>query len=402
MWTSQPEPASWRVKRARAWSEPPRSATGWMQSTLLVALRVALNLEQLLSPSPGGVGRYAARLAANLSALGVEVSSVVARHSEAEVLAAWRDFGLAGVVAPPCRLALPRPLLYDAWHLLAWPGISGGKADLVHAPSIAVPPRDGLPLVVSIHDAAPWVWPEAFGRRGRWFHAAGARAAAKRADLVLTGTHAAAEEISAHLRLPAQRIRVIPYGVDPRGPDDPELLRKYGLEGERYVLWVGSLEPRKGVGTLVAAMTRLKDALLVLVGYSGWGGSPIARDDRAALGQRLRLIGKVPEADLQALYAGAAVFAFPSLHEGFGLPVLEAMAAGTPVVASDIPPLREVAGDAAMLVPPGEVAAWAEALGTVLDVGDTGGAVGRGRGRAAMFTWAAAAEATLEAYRGLL
>lgn len=381
-------------------------------------MRVAFNLEQLLSPSPGGVGRYAARLVSHLAMLGVEVRPVVARHSPQEVRAAWDEFGLAGLLEPT-RSALPRPFLYDSWHLAAWPPLSrDARVDVLHAPSLAVPPRNGKPLVVSVHDAAPWLFPEAFSRRGRWFHAMGARVAARRADRIITGTQAAAEELVRCTSLPEARIRVVPYGVD--GPalltgntdEHDAFLHSRGLNDVAYVLWVGSLEPRKGVGTLVAAMARLAQgigrsappACLVLAGYAGWQNTElVAPQDREALGPALRQFGRVSEAELRALYARAAVFAFPSLHEGFGLPVLEAMAAGVPVVASDIPAVREVAGGAATLVPAGDVAAWAEALGGMLGEGGLSGAgrarlVEAGRARAARFPWGATAAATLAVY----
>jgi glycosyltransferase involved in cell wall biosynthesis len=380
-------------------------------------LRVALNLEQLLSPSPGGVGRYAARLAAGLVSLGVEVQPVVARHEAAQVRAAWQEFGLEGM-APTLVLPLPRPVLYDAWHLLGWPPGHWAGVDIVHTPSLAVPPKGGKPLVVSIHDAAPWLYPEAFTARGRWFHAVGARAAARRADVVLTGTQAAAAEISVHLALPAGRARVVPYGVDipnpAPGPEEVgELRGRRGLGQSPYVLWVGSLEPRKGVGTLVAAMALLMDRhppereggpLLVLAGYAGWHNRdllPAAAVD--LLGPRLVRLGRVPESDLRVLYAGASLFAFPSRHEGFGLPVLEAMASGAPVVASDIAAIREVAGDAAVLVPPEDPVAWADVLGALLaDDARRRGMAAAGRARAELYPWAATAAATVGVYRELL
>jgi glycosyltransferase involved in cell wall biosynthesis len=379
-----------------------------------------LNLEQLLVPSPGGVGRYSARLAANLVRLGVDVRPVVARHSAAQVRAAWADFGLSEV-APPVVLPLPRPVLYDAWHLLGrpprrWPA----GVDLVHAPSLAVPPKGGKPLVVSIHDAAPWIFPGTFTARGRWFHAMGARAALRRADRVITGSAAAAGELAEHLALPAERVRVVPYGVSAPparpGPDEvAEVLGRYGLEGSAYVLWVGSLEPRKGVGTLVSAMAQLTAAgaertrtgpgpVLVLAGYPGWQNSDLLpAAGLARLGARFRQIGRVSDAELWALYAGAALFAFPSLHEGFGLPVLEAMAAGAPVVASDIPAIREVAGAAALLVPPGDAGAWTGAIEALLADGPRRAEmVDQGRRRAELFSWAATAASTLEVYRELV
>lgn len=383
-------------------------------------MRAALNFEQLLSPSPGGVGRYTARLALHLAALGVEVLGAVARHPHGEVEQAWTRAGLSPSVGLPEVMALPRPLLYDAWHLLEWPPLAGSAAaDVVHAPSLAVPPKRGKPMVVSVHDAAPWLFPEAFGRRGRWFHAMGARAAARRADVVLTGSHAAAEEVVGNMGLDAARIRVVPYGVDefvaPAEGAVHEVLGRCGLLGAPYVLWVGSLEPRKGVGTLVAAMARLQGGRgegdkaaphLVMAGYRGWQNEQLLpATERAALGERLHQLGRVSEEELQVLYANATAFAFPSLHEGFGLPVLEAMAAGVPVLASDIPPLREVAGGAALLVPPGRPQEWAEALASVLSEPtgpEVAARVQAGRQRATEHSWVATAEATLSVYKELV
>ncbi|HXW79957.1 MAG TPA: glycosyltransferase family 1 protein [Acidimicrobiales bacterium] len=375
-------------------------------------MRVAVNVEQLLTPSPGGVGRYTAKLMTNLVALGVEVRPVVARHAPREVEVAWAEFDL-GQVSRPSMLPLPRPALYDAWHLLNWPPLTHDpQVNIVHAPSLAVPPKGGKPVVVSVHDAAPWLYPETFTKRGRWFHYMGAKAAARRADRLITGTEAAANELRAHTSLPAELLRVVPYGVDHPHPEpDPEqvweVLNRHNLENTPYVLWVGSLEPRKGVGALVAAMVQVvrkqTAAMLVLAGYPGWQNETlISAADRAQLGPALRELGRVPEHELQALYAGATVFAFPSLHEGFGLPVLEAMSAGVPVVASDIPPVREVAGDAAVLVAPGDASAWAEALSEVLgSPSRQAELIGAGRRRASAFSWARTARETLRIYEEL-
>jgi glycosyltransferase involved in cell wall biosynthesis len=396
-----------------------------------------VNLEQVLSPSPGGVGRYAAKLVSNLVALGVSVEPVVARHSAEEVKAAWQEFGLSGgpaglaspasaAVPAPRVLRLPRAALYDSWHLLGWPPLSSDKdVDLLHAPSLAVPPKRGKPLVVSVHDAAPWLYPESFTARGRWFHNLGVRAAARRADKVITGTEAAAAELREYTRLPSSLISVVAYGVDPndyRSGEEPvtSVLRRFGLDESPYVLWVGSLEPRKGIGVLVGAMARLaagtnaaragkgtaagRGTALALAGYAGWQNARlIPPGQRDQLGASLHQLGPVTEEELQALYAGATVFAFPSFHEGFGLPVLEAMAAGTPVVASDIPALREVAGDAAVLVPPGDVEQWAGALEDLLDSASRRSELAEaGRRRAALFPWARTAAATLEVYEQLV
>lgn len=308
---------------------------------------------------------------------GDEVIGFVARHGRADVEAAMARFGLAEL--EPHVLPLPRPLLYDAWHYLGAPPLSLGapalsSVDVVHAPSVAVPPRGKAPLIVTVHDAAPELFPDAFTPRGLRFHRTGLAAAAHRADLVVAVSQAAADEIAAHSTLQPERIRVVHHGVDPVKVSDEQregVIRAAGLEGRPYVFWVGSLEPRKGVGTLVAAMAMLHQrgirARLVLAGYEGWLGHGLVADaDRAELGADLVQRGAVADEELWALYAGAAVFAFPSRHEGFGLPVLEAMTQGTPVVCSDLAVMREVGGDAVLRVAAGEVGAWADAIGGLL------------------------------------
>ena len=349
-------------------------------------MRVAVNAEQLLYRSPGGIGRYTAALLTVLPGVETQMEPVpfTARHRAAEVEAALAGVGVAGAVRRrTVTLPWPRPLLYDAWHRAGRPRLAGrvgleGLA-VVHAPSVAVPPapRGGPPLVVTVHDAAPELFPEAFPRRGRRFHAEGLAAAARRADLVIAVSEAAADEITYHSDIPAGRVRVVPNPVavpevDPAVRD--RVLGEAGLRGRPYVLWVGSLEPRKGVGTLVAAMARLRrrhagsEVHTVLAGFEGWlGANLIDPSDRLVLGDSLRQLGRVGDEELWCLYSGAALLAFPSLHEGFGLPVVEAMALGVPVVASDIPAVREVAGGAALLVPPGDPDAWSEAIAGLLD-----------------------------------
>jgi glycosyltransferase involved in cell wall biosynthesis len=349
-------------------------------------VRVAVNAEQLLYRSPGGVGRYTAQLLTVLPRLFPEdeVVPFTARHGGGRVASAFRRTGVDSFTAGrTVVLGWPRPILYQAWMNVGWPRLPVlHGAELVHAPSVAVPPHPGVPLVVTVHDAAPALFPESFPARGLRFHSQGMAAAARRADLVLTVSEAAAAEIADHSTIPADRIRVVPNGVagvtvDPARRD--AVLARRGLVGRPYVLWVGSLEPRKGVGTLVAAMARLRRrnspaapsgraVQLVLAGYPGWlNRDLLSAADAASLGSALQQLGEVDDDELWSLYAGATVFAFPSRHEGFGLPVIEAMSQGTPVLASDIPALREVTGGAARLVAPGDVQAWADALEDLLE-----------------------------------
>jgi glycosyltransferase involved in cell wall biosynthesis len=383
-------------------------------------MRVALNLEQLLQPAPGGIGRYTAELARLLPTLPagdgdrVAVVPFVARHRRDHVRTRLREFGLSDV--EPVMLSLPRPLLYDAWHVLRRPRLPRVRGlrdvDVVHAPSVAVPPRSRAPLVVTAHDAAPILFPDTYPRRGRRFHEQGLHAAAERADLVITVSHASADELAAHTAIPRERVRVVPNGVDLELASDEDVenaRRQFELEGAPYVFWIGSLEPRKNVGLLVEAFARWAKGAdlphrLVLAGPTGW------LEDEAAvlaparrLGDRVRTLGRVGDPALRALYRGAEIFAFPSRHEGFGLPVLEAMAQETPVLAADIPALREVAGESATLLSPDDADAWVAALDELLhDAGERARLGAAGREHAQRYSWTRCAEETRAVYREVI
>jgi glycosyltransferase involved in cell wall biosynthesis len=372
-------------------------------------MRIAINVEQLLQPSPGGIGRYSAALVSLLPTLypDDELIPFAALHRPRDVNRVADALGVASIVSLP----LPRPLLYEGWQLASWPPLHlrRGPVDVVHAPSVAVPPKRSEPLVVTVHDVAFALFPHAYSRRGRRFHAAGLAAAAHRADLVITASHSAAAEILRYSSVDADRIRVVPHGVE-SVKVTPERARasavRMGLADRRYVLWVGSLEPRKGVGTLVSAFAELRrrggaqGVVLVLAGFPGWlSDGLIDTADRRVLGDDLRQLGQLPEEDLWPLYAGADICAVPSRHEGFGLPVLEAMSQGTAVVCSDLPVLREVGGDAAEFVTVGQVDAWADALGALLDDDHRRAAFAlAGRAHAAAFTWERSVRATRAVY----
>lgn len=365
-------------------------------------MRVAVNAEQLLYRSPGGIGRYTSELLTVMPRMfpGDEVIAFTALHSRRDVDAAFRA---AGVAAEGRVLRLPRPLLYDAWPTIGMPGIPREwGVELVHAPSLAVPPRSNVPLVVTVHDAAAALFPDAFPPRGRRFHRSGMKAAARRADVVLTVSEAAAQEIVDNSGIRPERIRVVHNGVSPRTVEPSrrrEILARFGLRDETYVFWVGSLEPRKGVDTLVDAAAELRRRQgapafrLVLAGYDGWLRPQL--DAREVV-----QLGRVSDEELWALYSGAAVFAFPSIHEGFGLPTVEAMSQGAPVLASDIAALREVTAGAAVLVPPADVDRWASALGDLLESTDERERLAAaGRARSAELSVEAMISGVREVYR---
>jgi glycosyltransferase involved in cell wall biosynthesis len=390
-------------------------------------MRVAFNVEQLAHRPPGGIGRYTAELARLLPVdgdgtadedRGVDLVTFMARHRRATVDSALRQFSLAGPGGlDPVRLWLPRPVLYDTWNVLGVPPLGMlhpalRKVDVVHAPSLAVPPRSGVPLIVTVHDAAPLVFPDTYPWRGRWFHQRGFAAVARRADVVIAPTQAAADEITEQTAVRGDRIRIVPHGVTQEcvGHDVVATMRRaLGLDDAPYVLWVGTLEPRKNLPTLVqafAAVVRAGDLphRLVVVGSKGWlhtAGN--LRGPIRELGSRILVTDPVPEDTLLALYRGADLLAFPSVHEGFGLPVLEAMAQETAVVCSDIPVLREVAGDAAAFVAPRDVVAWGHALVELLrDDVERDALAKAGHARAASFTWQRCAQRTRHVYRQVI
>jgi glycosyltransferase involved in cell wall biosynthesis len=369
--------------------------------------RAGVVAEQLLRPVPGGVGRYVRALVEHLpleaAVDGGAVTWIVGRHP-ADRLAA------AGLPAQTTRrLVWPGRLVTRTWITLRQPRLPAdllGRLDLVHATSAAVPPPAGRPLVATVHDLAFRHFPDAYPAAGRRYHERSARVVAGEAVRLLVPSAATARDLVELYGVEPERVAVIPLGVEP--PAEPDragarrLLRDLGVRGP-FLLAVGTLEPRKNLPRLLAAFGEVTDELpdhhLVVVGPVGWG--PALRPTWESV--RVKLAGPVGDATLHALYQAADGLAYPSLYEGFGLPVLEAMAHGVPVLTSDRSSLPEVAGDAALLVDP--VDRGAIAKGLVRLVGD--GALRRrlaaaGRRRAAGFSWPATAAATWAAYRQAL
>lgn len=354
-------------------------------------MRVAVTLEQCWHRVPGGTATAALGLVAALAAReGVDVVGVAARHGETPPA----PFVPA---VPVQHLPLPRRLLYETWHgRRPWPPVqqATGPVDVVHGTGVAVPPAAGAPVVMTVNDLAFLHDPASFTRNGvRFFHRA-TEAARRRATLVVVPSEATAADCR-DAGFDADRLRVVPWAheAEPASPDAvAEARRRHGLP-ERYGLFVGTLEPRKNLRRLVEAWRATgTDVPLVLAGPSGWGDAGIE-------GPGVLPIGFVATPERDALFAGAAVVAYPSLREGFGLPVLEAMAQGAPVVTSSGTSTEEVAGDAAVLVDPRDVGSIADGLRRLLDDPAGAAALGeRARARAATFSWARCADAHVAAY----
>jgi glycosyltransferase involved in cell wall biosynthesis len=358
-------------------------------------------LEQRLGPVPGGTGRYASEVAAALARQpGVTVTGWVAWHRD---VAAARAAGVLG----PRRLPLPRRPLIAAWERGLGPG-PVGAIDVIHAPTLLAPPRRSRPLVVTVHDAVPWTHPETLTPRGVRWHRAMAERVAGTADVVVVPTHAVRRALAEHLRLP--RVEVVGEGATLAlrtvPADAEERRRRLGLPGAGFLLSLATIEPRKGLDVLLAALAdpAAPDLPLVVVGQAGWGGlDPAAMARNLGLPDgRVRLLGRVPDADLAVALADATALVVPSRAEGYGLPVLEGMAAGTPVVTSDDPALVEVGRNATRTSPIGDPAALARVLAEVAtDPALREEMVRAGHERAAATTWDAAATQLVALYATL-
>src|SRR5262249_50860351 len=298
--------------------------------------------------------------------------------------------------------------LYEAWHVFRRPSVerATGPVHVIHATGLAMPPRSA-PTVLTVHDLTFLHYSEYFSRAGRRFFDQSMALAHRDADLILCSSLATLEDCRA-AGFEQDRLRHVPLGVETVRAGTVEVARArraYALE-RPYVLWIGTMEPRKNLEGLFAAFGRLDtDVELVLVGPRGWKEDP-ARLLGALPEQkrrRVRALGFVPHTDLGPLYAGASVFCFPSLLEGFGLPVVEAMAQGTPVVTSRGTSTAELSGEAALLVDPLDPAAIAGALERVLVDEKLAERLSRaGPARAAEFTWKRTAQLVKEAYRELV
>jgi len=385
----------------------------------MARLTIALQAGQLDQPVPGGIGRYVEGLLRHLPEAGVAVERFAGGRGR-----------------------------YEAWHRFRRPVVRTG-GDLVHAPSLAVPPPGRRPLVVTVHDLAFRTRPECFPPRGRSFHERGLALARAEAAAVIVPSEATALEVQ-EAGFEASRVHVARHGIDlgpltpleQPGPDFPAASMNplqhmhphwqpaegsmsiaapvddaaagaglgpgqggtpvLGLEPRSYVLFVGTVEPRKGVDVLLAAHAALRgggrpDLRLVIAGPPGWGVTP------ALDGPGVVAPGRIDDVTLDALYRGAAALAVPSRSEGFGLPALEAMARGCPVVASNAGALPEVVGDAGLLVPAGDAEALAGALDRLLADDALAALLGAaGHRRAATFTWSACVAAHVAAYHAAL
>ena len=343
-----------------------------------------------------GVGRYTTGLARALAARGdVELVQMCAPHDAAPVadgavafVAGGHPFGVRGALE---FARLVRQV----------------RADVVHCPHFPTPVPVGGPLVVTLHDLIPLVLPQAMpSTLRRTVYRVWNTRAARVADRLIVPSASTAADVERLLPKARGKVAVVPEAADDllRGDMGTPIERQAQAISPAYVLSMGNTKWHKNLPTLLRAFGEVAagrpDVLLVLVGPepSGYLDEQL-REAPSEIRSRVAFTGRVDDARLRALYAGTAAFVVPSLYEGFGLPVLEAMASGAPVVCSDATSLPEVAGEAAILFPARDVAALAQALMGVLDdPGFREDLSRRGRERAAQFTWEKTAAATVAVY----
>lgn len=284
-----------------------------------------------------------------------------------------------------------------------------GKVDLVHATDHCIPKLRGIPVLATLMDAIPLAHPEWVTYRFKSLKNELWRRSAHWAQHIVTISEYSRTEIAQWFKIPEKRISVIPLGVDERWfiTPTPEALKyvrsRYHLPSQ-YFLSVGTLQPRKNIGTLIAAHRMLPPALrrevpLVVVGKAGWGCEEVVEQLTQGDGGALRWLQYVPDADMRPLLRQASALVFPSLHEGFGLPVLEAFAAQVPVIASNTTAIPEVAGEGAILADPTIPAVWADSMKYILTAGSEIDAMKvRGLNQAKRLTWERTCEATRRLY----
>ncbi len=375
---------------------------------------LALSLDVSAVPArPVGAGQYTVRLAAALSARGDVALGLCCRRRDRERWAAVAP-GAAVVAEAPG----PRPLRL-AWEQARLPALlSRRHLEVHHAPHYTMPERSPVPVVVTVHDLSFFEEPAWHQRSKVLLFRRAIKVAARRADAVVCPSRVTAEQLRRWCRVEAP-VFVAPHGVDTARfrPEEPvagaDAARLGALDprladGRPYLVFVGTVEPRKNVPGLVQAFARVAshhpEALLVLAGRDGWAAGSLARAI-AGSGVAARVVraGYVPDDTVASLLRSATAAVYPALYEGFGLPALEALACGVPLVTTTGTAMEEVAGEAAVLVGPGDTAGLADALDAELSRSGTG-AVDPDRRRrgleiAARHTWEASAAEHVEAYR---
>ncbi len=359
----------------------------------------------------GGIGRYVRELVTALARLDTTtdyrlfVSGVTAQKPLPA--APGRNFTWRGTSITPLWLAR----LWQRAQVPLSVELFTGKVDLYHATDFTLPPTRGKTrTLLTVHDLSFVRVPEAASPSLKSYLDVVVPRSVRRADHVLADSQATKDDLMALYNTPAEKITVLLSGVDTRfqRTETPSIRAKYQIPERPYILSVGTVQPRKNYARLIKALATLRangyDVGLVIVGGKGWLEDPIYETIRSTgMTDYVRMTGFADDADLPALYSQALITALPSLYEGFGIPVLESMACGTPVLTSNVSSLPEVAGDTGIMVDPSDQDAITGALERLLtDAALCADLSRRGLERAKTFTWDAAAQQLAGVYQSML
>ncbi len=354
----------------------------------------------------GGIARYIRALVSSMALSAPADRFVLVSNHFRRRQRPWR---LGHPNVEHIDLPIPRRLLQACWQALGWPPMEAftGRIDLFHGTHFVLPAIRSAKLLLTVHDLTFLKYPEYFSNRrlNERGHRVELVQALNRADAVIAASDCTRRDLIELMRVPEDRIRVIPEGVEAHffASEDPSklsgVMTRYGLTHPYMVFLVGTPEPRKNLPrTVAAARIAAPEVPLVVVGPREPIRSLLEDDTRG-----VRLIGSVPEEDLPFVLQGAVVALYPSLAEGFGLPAVEALAAGTPLVTSDRTALPEVVGQAAVLVDPESVEAIADAIRSLLnDENKRRRLKELGKVRAREYSWERAARCVLALYRELV
>ena len=381
-------------------------------------MKLILSIDPVRFPLTG-IGRYTYELAKHLP--------VIAEVDELRFLSGRRFVPLpeasaaevvAGVATNKLRQTILKNSLTSGLFSVVSPflkqrALRGYEDHVFHGPNYYLPPFAGA-SVCTFHDLSVFTWAHCHPPERISYMTKEIAKTLKRADMLITDTEITRQEVSAYLGWPLEKIRAVHLACSddfrPRNLEESRsVLTKHSLSYQGYSLYVGTIEPRKNLDVLLDAYTLLPLAVrrqwpLILTGYQGWGNEQLlARIEAAKVEGWARYLGFVEADELPHIYAGARVFVFPSLYEGFGLPVLEAMASGLPVVCSNASTLPEVAGDAAALCEPQDVDALAGLINKALnDETWRYQAIEKGLLQAKKFSWQRCAQETLAVYKEVL
>ena len=381
-------------------------------------MKVILSIDPIRFPLTG-IGRYTFELASHLKRISdIEQLNFLSGYRFAPLPLPMQSGISTNIsIGNISRKLLKNPLTVGLYSqvspLLKKIALRGYKDHVFHGPNFYLPPFEG-PSVCTIHDLSIFTWAHCHPPERVKYMRKEIEKSLKRADMLITDTETTRQEVATYFGWPLDKIRAVFLACSdefrPRPTEElKSVLTKYSLIGQGYSLYVGTIEPRKNLDVLLDAYASLSLSIrkqwpLVIIGYKGWRSDHLhARIEKSVKEGWLHYLGFVAADELPLIYAGARVFVFPSLYEGFGLPVLEAMASGVPVVCSNASTLPEVTGDAAAMCEPQNIDELSELISRALqDENWRNQAISKGLLQSASFSWQRCAEETAQVYKEVL